>query len=264
MLKLYHADMSTCSQKARLALAEKGVKAEEIPVNLAAGEQKRPEYLKMNPGGYVPTLVHDGVAVPESTVICEYIDDAFAEPPLKPADAAGRSRMRYWTRLLDDALHDACSAVSIAIWMRPAWLKRPREDLDKAIAAIPLPEKRQWRRDLIENGAESIHFASGLLTYARYLREMERALADDPWLAGDTYSLAEIGAAPYLNRAQNLGLDALFADKPNVNRWFAAVRARPSYAKALAAYDNPDTLTFMAAQGDAAQPKVAEILKAAR
>jgi glutathione S-transferase len=262
MLQLYHADMSTCSQKVRLVLAEKGVKAEEIIVDLATGAQKRPEYLKLNPGGYVPTIVHDGHAVPESTVICEYLDEAFPAPPLKPQDAAGRARMRWWTRLVDDALHRAGSAVSIVIWMRDGLLKQPKENLERSLAAMPNPGLRAWRRDLIENGVESVSFAGGLAGFISFIGDMEKALAEHPWLAGDSYSLADIGVVPYINRADELQLGSLlFAGRPHVARWLDAVRARPNYTLAVQAHSHGPVLETMAVKGMELKPRITEIMR---
>ena len=111
-LTLYHNDMSVCAQKVRLCLAEKQLAYEDKHLNLRAGDQKRPEYLALNPNGYVPTLVHDDFVVVESTVICEYIDDAFPAPPLKPADAKPRARMRGFTKFIDAAIFPATAMVS--------------------------------------------------------------------------------------------------------------------------------------------------------
>ncbi len=94
MLELYHHGSSVCAAKVRLALAEKGLQWQGHYVDILKGDQFNPEYIKLNPKAVVPTLVHDGYVLQESTVICEYIDDVFAELPLKPADAAGRARMR--------------------------------------------------------------------------------------------------------------------------------------------------------------------------
>src|ERR1044071_4316843 len=85
MIELYHNDMSVCAAKVRLALAEKGVEHRAHHLNLRAGDQKTPEYLKLNPKGVVPTLVHDGFVVTESVVINEYVEDAFRSPPLMPS-----------------------------------------------------------------------------------------------------------------------------------------------------------------------------------
>src|SRR5690348_9759076 len=103
MLELYHAGLTSCSLKARLCLKEKGLAYVSRFVALQRFEQHRPDYLALNPNGVVPTLVHDGLAIYESSVINEYLDEVFPEPGLKPADAAGRARMRIWTKLADEA-----------------------------------------------------------------------------------------------------------------------------------------------------------------
>src|ERR1039458_399400 len=105
MLELYHNDMSTCAQKVRFALAAKEAVWPGPHLDLRAGDQQTPEYLKLNPNGVVPTLVHDGEVIIESTVINEYIDDALSGRALRPADAQSKARMRLWTKQLDEGLH---------------------------------------------------------------------------------------------------------------------------------------------------------------
>jgi glutathione S-transferase len=75
MIELYHNDMSVCAQKARFALGEKQLAWESRHLNLRAGDQQKPEYVKLNPNAVVPTLVDNGTVVIESTIICEYLDD---------------------------------------------------------------------------------------------------------------------------------------------------------------------------------------------
>jgi glutathione S-transferase len=91
MLELYHGEGSVCARKVRLTLAEKGIRdwVGRI-VDLAKGEQTRPEYLELNPKGVIPTVVHDGRVITESTVICEYLEDVFPEPRLRPQDPLAR------------------------------------------------------------------------------------------------------------------------------------------------------------------------------
>ena len=89
MLELYHDNMSVCAQKVRLVLAEKGTKATEHHLSLRDGDQQQPDYVKLNPEAVVPTLVHDGVMVMESTMIAEYLDEMFAERSLWPPTRAG-------------------------------------------------------------------------------------------------------------------------------------------------------------------------------
>ena len=133
MLELYHAPISTCSQKVRLVLAEKGLEWEGHVLDLLHGDQHRPEYRQLNPHGVVPTLVDRGRPLIESTLINEYLDDAYSDPrsgvPLRPSDPAERHAMRLWTKYLDEVLHPACGTVTYAIAMRPAQLARPREEV---------------------------------------------------------------------------------------------------------------------------------------
>jgi glutathione S-transferase len=80
MLELYHNTNSVCAQKVRIALREKGQAATEHLLTLQ-GDQNHPSYLKLNPNGVVPTLVHDGKVVLESSLILYYLDEAFPDPP---------------------------------------------------------------------------------------------------------------------------------------------------------------------------------------
>src|SRR5271156_4217676 len=100
MLTLYHNDMSVCAAKVRTALAEKKLDWNGVHLDLRAGDTQKPDYLKLNPNAVVPTLVHDGSVIIESTVICEYIDDEWSDPPLKPTHSLGRARVRLWTKQL--------------------------------------------------------------------------------------------------------------------------------------------------------------------
>jgi glutathione S-transferase len=89
MLELYHNINSVCAQKVRIALYEKDQSVEEHLLTLQ-GDQNDPAYMRLNPNGVVPTLVHDGNVITESSLILYYIDEAFPDPPLMP-DAHGAS-----------------------------------------------------------------------------------------------------------------------------------------------------------------------------
>ena len=86
MIEFYDNDMSVCAQKVRLVLAIKGLDHERRSLDLRAGDQFKPDYLKLNPKAVVPTIVDNGIPIIESTVIIAYLDDAYPEPPLKPSD----------------------------------------------------------------------------------------------------------------------------------------------------------------------------------
>ena len=105
MLELYHNINSVCAQKVRIALHEKGQQANEHLLALR-GDQNDPAYLKLNPSGVIPTLVHDGQPVVESSLILYYIDDVFPTPPLMPKEPLLRHRVRLFNKLIDEYLHN--------------------------------------------------------------------------------------------------------------------------------------------------------------
>jgi glutathione S-transferase len=147
-LTLFHNDMSVCAQKVRLCLAEKQLAYEDKHLNLRVGDQKRPEYLALNPNGYVPTLVHDDFVLGESTVICEYIDDAFTAPPLRPSDPRARARMRSFTKFIDAAIFRPrgqfrCQSLSI-INSRPTCTTQWKR-LDRAGSSISASSRKARR-----------------------------------------------------------------------------------------------------------------------
>lgn len=249
MLELYHNNMSVCAQKVRLVLAEKGLEAVEHHLNLRAGDQQKPDYIKLNPKAYVPTLVHDGAVVTESAVICEYLDEVFPEPPLRPADPGARARMRTWTRRPDAGIHDACATISNGIAFRHQWLARPPEELEETMRNTPDRGRRAHRRELIELGAEAPSFKQAVWAYDLLLADMEKALAGGPWLMGEDYTLADVSMTPYVNRLSALKLEGMWAARPGVADWYARIATRPNFVKAIAGYNDPKYLTLMAEQG---------------
>src|SRR5215471_10518049 len=100
MLELYHAEPVANSMKPLICLKEKRLDFVSHYVDLLRFEQHEPAFVRINPNGQVPVLVHDGAVITESTVINEYVDEVFDGPALKPADAYGRARMRFWTKFV--------------------------------------------------------------------------------------------------------------------------------------------------------------------
>ena len=232
-ITLHHFPGSTCSQKVRLVLAEKGLDYESREVNLLAGEQHAPDYVKLNPNHVVPTLEHDSGVFIESTLINEYLDDAFPEPPLKPADAAGRHAIRLWTQRID-ALHPNAGAITYAIGTRPMLLQQGQEAIDAQLAAIPDSANRERRRIVIEQGVKAPIFADAMRAFVRFLDRMQADLSSRTWLAGDDVSLADFAAVPYVLRLDSLAMTPLLEARPEVANWYERVRARPSYETAVA------------------------------
>jgi len=112
MIELYHASMSVCSEKVRMALAEKGLEFKSHFMNLREGHQQTPDYIKLNPNAVVPTLVHDGNVIIESAVINEYIAEVFPGTPLTTSSPVSRARMRVWWKQLDESIHAFTGVIS--------------------------------------------------------------------------------------------------------------------------------------------------------
>ena len=147
MLTLYHGLASTCSKKVRMCLAEKGLEWESRLLNLQKFEQHDPDYLKLNPKGVVPTLVHDGQPVCESTQIIDYLEENFPEPSLSPSDAASLVRMKEWEKWSDDVGY---AAVYVPTWdklSRPVAQKLSDDELETVLGRVPTEERRaRWQQ----------------------------------------------------------------------------------------------------------------------
>jgi glutathione S-transferase len=260
MLELYHNDMSTCAQKVRFALAEKGAQWRGHHLDLRARDQQKADYLKLNPNAVVPTLVHDGVVIIESTVINEYVDEALPGPPLRPEAAADKARMRLWTKPLDEGLHADTGVLSTAIAFRYQKLERGAAEVDALLANTPNPAKRERSRSTIYDGVKSPYFKESVLRFDALLARMEKALQMHRWLAGDTFSLADIAHAPYLTRLDHLQLSAMWAHRPQLAAWYERIRGRAGYQDGLARWFNPKYLALMEVKGRMEWPVTAQIL----
>jgi glutathione S-transferase len=264
MLTLYHHGSSACAAKVRFALEEKGLSWESRYVDLMRGEQFAPDYLVLNPKAVVPTLVHDERVIPESTVICEYLDEIFPAPSIYPEDPWLRAGVRLWTKAVDEELHPACSAVTYVISHRHTILRNGAGSFEDFLAAggtegrVARERKWQW----IQQGLAAPGAADQLRIYAGYLEKMDRQLQTTEWLVGDAFSMADIALAPYVNRLAVLALDAIWSDgrMPGVEAWFARVRKRRAFEPAFLRWLPADLAQEMRANGASARKEVAAIL----
>jgi len=232
---LYHFEPNANGGKPLITLHEKGVAFTSHWVDLLNWQQHQPEYLAINPKGQVPTLVHDGYIVTESTPMGEYIDEAFDGPPLRPAGAAGRALMRRWSRYADEFLGPSLSMVAWSRFIGPMMRRRSREELDKALSAIPTKERVKAWTKTIEDDFPPEEMAESLRRIASAAERIDGQLAQTQWLAGDTYSLADINV---FNMAA--GLPNFLPEKinsfatPHLLEWIGRVGARPAVRAALA------------------------------
>lgn len=260
MITLYHNDMSSCAQKVRFALAEKGLDWDGIHLNLRGGDQHRPDYMKLNPAGVVPTLAHDGGVVRESNVIMEYVDDLSADAPLKPADPMARAQMRLWMKRLDDRMHAETGVVSSGIAFRYQKLAKGQAAAEKLVDDIPEPGKRERMRSITFQGTDSPLFAEAIRQFQQLIADIEVALKDRAWLVGDSMSLADIAYAPYATRLDHLQLSGMWQPESRFADWYARLQAQPGYQAGLTDWFNDGYLSLMTEKGAEAWPRVQDIL----
>lgn len=226
-LELYHAGLTSCSKKSRLCLKEKGLAYRSHFVRLDKFEHHDPAYLKLNPNGLVPTLVHDGKVVIESGVINEYVDEVFPERPLKPAGPLARARMRVFCKMADEY---GLPATRVPTWTRTkaAALRQMDEAaFAKVVEETPLVDHRLKLQALKGEGFTKKEFdeAYGRMEYV-YAR-CEAALAEGEYLAGDTYSLADIAILPYVHGFKDVRPE-LTTRHPRTGAWLERMMARPA------------------------------------
>ena len=219
-LVLYHSVESTCAQKVRIVLAAKRLQWEEIRLNLRKGEQFATHYLKLNPKAVVPTLVHDGAVVRESSVINEYLEDSFPSPTLRPAAAALRAQMRLMVKTIDDEVHPAIGVLSYAVFLRHQMNESmSAEQLLEHFRKVADPARRERQQSTHQKGLGAPAAAASAKVLKRFVEQLSIALDGRSWLVGSEFSLADAAALPYMVRAQALRLSPLWDTYPGVAVW---------------------------------------------
>jgi glutathione S-transferase len=231
MLTLYHAHHSTCSQKVRLVLHEKGLAFESVTLDLGKKDQLKPEYLAINPNGVVPTLVDDGVPIIESSVICEYLDEKYPQASLIPIDIVERARMRAWMHYIEEV---AVGAIRVPSFNR-AFLYR-FDGLDQKRFDDEQMNVRKVRKELFQRmggptGFSKAEIDRSLEQLEETCRRMNEAISKKgPWIMGEQFTLADVLIMPSIDRMNDLGLSRIWEDKyPNVTAWYERLQAKPSF-----------------------------------
>lgn len=248
MLKLYHAEPAANSLKTLISMKEKALPFESIYVDLHKFEQHEPWFVAINPEGQVPVLDHDGVVITQTTIIGEYLEDAFPDaPPLRPADPVGKARMRYWNKYCDEHV---MNYVSMHGWHRMvSVIARSVEagEFERLLARIPLHEQREkWRT--ARSGFSEADLANATRKIEIAVDKVERQLEQDPWLAGALYTLADINFYSICGFAvQRLFPEMNVSQRaPRLTDWLARMNARPGVQAALSMPNrtNPKLRTF--------------------
>lgn len=186
-LTLYTYWRSSAAYRVRIALHLKGLEAEQVAIHLVkdGGEQYSEAYLKVNPHGLVPALVHhtdDGdVTLSNSLAIIEYLDEVFAEPPLLPEGAAGRARVRQICQAIAADIHPV---QNLRILQMAA--KIGREDARISVS---------WAKHWIEVGFDALE------------RQLASEVETGKFCHGDTPTMADLCLVPQVANAMRYGVD---------------------------------------------------------
>ena len=200
-MKLYNMDLSNFATKSRLVIYEKGLNIEMAPI--PGGALSSPEYAKINPLGKTPALDADGLLIPESEVINEYLEDKYPNPPLLPKSPEGRAKVRIFTRF-----HD--------LYLEPPL---------RALFGQMNPKTRDAK--VVEEKVAEL---------TKRLGQLDKMLADGGYATGSEFTLADCALAPTMFFVTNLGpafgIKALDGH-PKIAAWWAHVQTRPSVKKGL-------------------------------
>jgi glutathione S-transferase len=235
MIALYDFGNSVCCQKVRITLREKKLEWEPIPVNLFKSQQYDPKYLMLNPKGVVPTLVHNGKPVIESTLICEYLDETFPDPPLMPDDPWPRTRMRLWSKMVDEGLFEGVTEISFSAMFRERMKNLSEELRQRRFRNIGDPRRRDRFMSTYELGAQSPFVLHAVAAYERAFKLLEATLKEGgPWIVGARLTLADINMMPFAARLDYLSLlDLWLTERPHVRAWWTMAQNWPSFKSGL-------------------------------
>jgi glutathione S-transferase len=194
-IKLYDFTSSPNCQRVKVVLGEKKLPFETVPIDLRKGEQKKPDFLKLNPYGKVPVIIDGETILFESCIINEYLEEKYPDPPLMPKDHAKRANVRI---LIDYGLNH----------LDPPYQKI-RMELTK--------DEKERNRETIENAKKDLK---------NLLQRLEREMGDQPYLAGD-FSLLDAAVIPRFLRMEGFGV-LPDPSLPNLGKWLKRMKDRPS------------------------------------
>lgn len=216
MIKLYDHPLSPYAQKVKISLREKGVPFETVlPDGLGAGGAAG-EFLAANPRAEVPALIEGDVAIFDSTIILEYVEDRFPTPPMLPATPADRARVRMIEEVMDTHV----------------------EAINWGLSEI------RWFGRATGEAAEQLTARARAQTEGAYAW-LEKRLGDKAWFNGDAFGWGDLSVVPYVNGSAGHGNPP--AEGSRLAAWLARANARPSVAET-----NAEAARFSTAMRDVA------------
>jgi glutathione S-transferase len=200
-----------------------------VKLNLLEGDQLKPDYLKLNPNGVVPTLDHDGAIVTDSTVITEYLDEVSPASSFTPEAPAERAHMRALMHFIDEMPAAAVRVPTFNLAFLPSFQKMSREAFVAMAESKPL--RREFMMAMGQSGFPKVEMDAALARLRRAYERMDTEIekSGGPWLLGKKITLADVAVMPALVRMNDLGM-ADWHDLARVVAWFANIRAQPAFA----------------------------------
>jgi glutathione S-transferase len=193
----------------RIFIAEKGIEIETVEIDLGAGEQFGEAFRKVNPDCVVPALeLDDGTCISEAVAICQYLEEMYPEPPLMGATAEERARVAMWNAKVEQQ----------GLWAMADAFRNSAKGLRER--AVTGPEAYPQIPELAERGRMRI---------VQFFGRLDEQLNDNSFVAGDSYSMADITATVVVDFARWIKIQVP-DDALNLARWYAAVSKRPSAA----------------------------------
>lgn len=206
-MKFFDCKTAPSPRRVRIFAAEKGLQLDTVQVDLGAGEQFSDDFRAINPDCAVPALqLDDGTVITEVTAICQYLDELQPDPPLMGETAEQRALVTMWNSKAEQQGLWACAEV----------LRNSVPGLKGR--ALPGPDDFEQIPELAARGRQRI---------ALFQAKLDRRLADEEFVAGADYSIADITALVAMDFAERLKLP-IPDEHSNLRRWYSLVSQRPS------------------------------------
>ncbi|MBR9842483.1 MAG: glutathione S-transferase [Rhodobacteraceae bacterium] len=203
----YDCATAPSPRRARMFIAEKGLTPETREVSLAKGEQLAPEFLAVNPGATVPTLVTDtGLALTENIAIAAYLEASHPEPPLMGQTPEDKAEILMWNARIEQQLG---MAIAEALRNGNPHMKG---------RALPGPDDFEQIPALAERGLSRTRL---------FFDRLDAHLANRDYIATDRFTLADITGFVFVDFARVVKI-RVDDTRPNLKRWYDTIAARPS------------------------------------
>ncbi len=234
-LKLYHWEPVTDCAKVMICLREMGLDFASEYVDILEFRQFAPEFLSMNPAGQVPVLVYGNEALSESTLINEFLAEAFPDRKLAPMDPKGWYETQAWGKYLDFNLATSIATLGWQATMVPLMQRRDQESLRKAVERIPVKERQAAWAAAIAGAPAPEHLADSRRKIELAAKRIESTLATSPRLHRGEYSIVDIGGYALAATLPRLAPEIVNSrSTPRMLEWLQRIGSRPAVKEVMA------------------------------